>query len=40
VKAFPEKALERQSKNMQSENDKVTIDDCFRQFMIPEKLSH
>lgn len=23
-----------------TENDKVTIDDCFRQFMTPEKLSN
>jgi hypothetical protein len=36
---FPERAAERQSLNL-SQNDKVTIDDCFRQFMTPEKLSH
>jgi ubiquitin carboxyl-terminal hydrolase 4/11 len=23
-----------------NQNDKVTIDDCFRQFMTPERLSH
>ena len=38
-KVYPEKVKEK-ALMMNNQNDKVTIDDCFRQFMIPEKLSH
>ena len=35
-RVYPHKARQQQ----QFQNDKVMIDDCFRQFMTPEKLSH
>jgi ubiquitin carboxyl-terminal hydrolase 4/11/15 len=38
-KVFPDK-LKDCAYLMNNQTDRVTIDDCFKQFMTPEKLSH